>query len=239
MDDIMRSISSRHGESVIRSKWRDYIMKFTRIAAAFEESVYGASALYIGASEADAGAFGVYGHGYVWPDDTSRGRELGASVWRIEGWRNTRSYYSFIQDLAAFWGRLPIRRLDLGHQLDRLRQLKLSHDESGHIFLALHDAVGSYDEICQLLTATPENHAGLFHLSLGLFHPDANVRVRTMELMGKIKDHDAGRHFWGQLGRFAKCAFSRIKMEEDERDDGEYFEARKEAFGKGGSRGAR
>jgi hypothetical protein len=34
--------------NVIRAKWRDYIIKFTRIAAAFEESVYGASALYIG-----------------------------------------------------------------------------------------------------------------------------------------------------------------------------------------------
>jgi len=213
MDDIIRSIASRHGESVIRSKWRDYITKFTRIAAAFEESVYGASALYIGAQEADAGAYGVSGHGYVWPDETSRGRELGANVWRIEGWRNTRSYYSFIQDLAALWGRLPIRKLDLGHQLDRLRQLKLSHDDSGRIFLALKDAIRSYEEVCQLLTATPENHAGLFYLSLGLFHPDGAVRWGTVELLERIKEHEAGRHFWSQLGRFAKCAFVRIKRE--------------------------
>ncbi|KAL8866286.1 MAG: hypothetical protein Q9174_006390, partial [Haloplaca sp. 1 TL-2023] len=46
IDDMLRSISSRHGENVIRSKWRDYVIKFTRIAAAFEESVYGASALF-------------------------------------------------------------------------------------------------------------------------------------------------------------------------------------------------
>ncbi|MCJ1478425.1 hypothetical protein MMC13_007105 [Lambiella insularis] len=221
IEEIVRSVASRHGESVIRSKWRDYIIKFTRIAAAFEEAVYGASALYVGASEADAGAFGVSGHGYVWPDDASRGRELGANIWRIEGWRNTRSYYSFIQDLASMWGRLPIRRLDLGHQLDRLRQLKLSHEESGRIFLAMRDAVGTYDEICQLLTVTPENHAGLFYLSLGLFHPDLSVRKGTVELMERIMEHEAGRHFYAQLGRFAKCAFLRIrKQSEAGRDEG-------------------
>ncbi|MCJ1403325.1 hypothetical protein MMC11_006548 [Xylographa trunciseda] len=236
IDDVLRSIASRHGESVIRSKWRDYIIKFTRIAAAFEEAVYGASALYIGASEADAGAYGVSGHGYVWPDDMSRGRELGANAWRIEGWRTTRSYYSFIQDLAALWGRLPIRKLDLGHQLDRLRQLKLSHEESGKIFLAMRDAIKSYDEVCQLLTATPENHAGLFYLSLGLFHPDVSVRNGTVDLLERIREHEAGRHFYAQLGRFAKCAFLRIRKEGETRGkretDGDTVDTRPRTAGK-------
>ena len=213
MEDVLRSIASRHGEAVVRSKWRDYITKFTRIAAAFEESVYGASALYIGASEADAGAFGVSGHGYVWADEFSRGRELGGNVWRIEGWRNTRSYYSFIQDLAALWGRKPIRSIDLGHQHDRLKLLKLSTEESGKIYIALRDCICSYDEICQLLTVTPENHAGLFYLSLGLFHPEAGVRGATVDLLDRIAEHEAGRRFWAQLGRFAKLAFFRVKKE--------------------------
>ena len=213
MTDILRSISSRHGEPAIRSKWRDYIIKFTRIAAAFEESVYGASALFIGASEADVGAYGISGHGYVWPDELSRGKELGANVWRIEGWRNTRSYYSFIQDLAAVWGRRPIRKLDLGHQLDKLRQVKLGREDSGKIFLALSESIKGYDEICQLLTVTPENHAGLFYISLGLLHPDMETRNGTADLLGRIAEHEAGRHFWTSLGRFAKSAYTRIKRE--------------------------
>jgi stabilization of polarity axis protein len=104
MADIQRSIVLRHGERVIRAKWRDWVMKFTRIAAAFEESVYGASALYVGSDESDpppasSGGLppGVAGHGYVWCDETSKARELAGNVTRIEGWRNTRSYYSFIQ----------------------------------------------------------------------------------------------------------------------------------------------
>ncbi len=97
MGDIMRSINARHGERVIRTKWRDWVVKFTRIAAAFEESVYGASALYSGSDEHEANVAGVGGHGYVWADEASKAKELAGNVTRIEGWRNTRSYYSFIQ----------------------------------------------------------------------------------------------------------------------------------------------
>ena len=34
-----------------------------------------------------------------------------------------------------------------------------------------------------------------------------------MELLERVAEHEAGRHFWGQLGRFAKLAFFRIKRE--------------------------
>lgn len=107
MTDVLKSIAARHGERVVRAKWRDWVVKFTRVAAAFEESVYGASALYIGGDEgADGGAVitpssaanGILsGHGYVWPDEPSKHKELAGNVTRIEGWRNTRSYYSYIQ----------------------------------------------------------------------------------------------------------------------------------------------
>lgn len=97
MGDILRSIAARHGERVIRAKWRDWVTKFTRIAAAFEESVYGASALYVGSDEFESPTSGKSGHGYVWCDDASKAKELAGNVTRIEGWRNTRSYYSFIQ----------------------------------------------------------------------------------------------------------------------------------------------
>lgn len=217
IEDMLRSISSRHGESVVRTKWREYIIRFTRIAAAFEETVYGASALYIGALEADAGAHGVSGHGYVWADDAAKSRELGANVWRIEGWRNTRSYYVFIQDLVFVWERTPIRSLDLAHQHDKLRSQKLNHDDSGAIYLALSASVRSYDEVCQLLTVTPESNAGLFYIGLGLFHPDARVRTGVVDLLERMIGHEAGRHFWARLGRFSKLAFLRAKREGERR----------------------
>jgi len=134
-------------------------------------------------------------------------------VSRIEGWRNTRSYYSFIQDLAHLYTSRPISAVDLHHHHDRLRTQKLSHADSAAIYLAFSSSIKSNAEICQLLTVTPESHAGLFYISLGLFHPKLGVRLATLELLERIMEHEAGRHFWAQLGRFAKSAFFRIKRE--------------------------
>ncbi len=98
MADILTSIAMRHGENVIRSKWRQWVERFTRIAAAFEEAVFGASALiYLGGDGASKLRSGVNGHGYVWADEKARHRELAGNAARIIGWRNTRSYFSFIQ----------------------------------------------------------------------------------------------------------------------------------------------
>ncbi|RAH43606.1 AFI1/MesA family protein [Aspergillus brunneoviolaceus CBS 621.78] len=229
MEEIQRSITNRYGENAIRAKWRAYIMKFTQVAAAFEEMVYGASNLFIiGPNEelSPESPSGVQadpldpttlrGHGYVWPDEGAKQRELLASVSRIEGWRTTRSYYSFIQDIAAmYYPARPILKPDLHHHHSRLRALRLSAADSGAIYIAFAHAVKDYAGICQLLTITPENQAGLFYLSMGLFHPYPPVREATVDLLERIAAHPAGRHFWAQLNRFAKLAFFRIKRDRD------------------------
>ena len=265
MDSVMHSINSRHGEAAIRSKFRAFVAKFTRLAAAFEESVYGASAIYIGVRNSQpgettaspsttspstssnspiAGPNGLpdpqlTGHGYVWPNEEARIRELAANIHRIEGWRNTRSYYAFISDLAIIYTRRPIKDLDLLHLHDRLRSLKLGSDATAPIYLALCSRVRTYDEICQLLAMVAESSdigwgggasggaasggsgkAGLFWIGLGLFHHRIDVREGIVELLERIREHEAGRHFWSGLGRFAKLAFFRIKRERESGEAG-------------------
>ncbi|KAI6373658.1 hypothetical protein MCOR25_003430 [Pyricularia grisea] len=213
MVDILRSIAARAGERVVRAKWRDWVVKFTRIAAAFEESVYGASALYIGGDEPEGAVVPVGGHGYVWADDNAKMRELAGNVTRIEGWRNTRSYYSFIQDIAQHYSIKPLKGLDLHHMHDRLRTQRLTPAQSREIYAAFARHVHSYDEICLLLTVAPESHAGLFYIALGLFHKDRDVRLRTADLLERISEHEAGQHWWKALTRFEKLAFARIRRE--------------------------
>ncbi|KAF2643383.1 spindle pole body interacting protein [Massarina eburnea CBS 473.64] len=137
MESLNQSIANRHGENAIRAKWRSWVLKFTRIAASYEETVYGASSLYFGSHETDTGAYGVQGHGFVWSDEVSKLRELAANAHRVEGWRPTRSYFSFVQDLARQWDKRPVRGIDLHHQHDRLRCLKLTQEQSAAIYLAL------------------------------------------------------------------------------------------------------
>lgn len=84
---------------------------------------------------------------------------------------------------------------------------------SREIYLALSKYTHSYDEICQLLTVAPESHAGLFYVALGLFHKDRDVRLGVVDLLDRISEHEAGRHWWKALSRFEKLAFYRIRRE--------------------------
>jgi hypothetical protein len=96
---------------------------------------------------------------------------------------------------------------------DRLRTQKLTPTASRDIYLAMAKYTHSYDEICQLLSVAPEAHAGLFYIALGLFHKDRDVRFRVVDLLERISEHEAGRHWWKALSRFEKLAFIRIKRE--------------------------
>lgn len=69
-----------------------------------------------------------------------------------------------------------------------------------------------------MLSVAPESHAGLFYVALGLFHKEKDVRIRTVELLERISDHEAGRHWWTALSRFEKLAFIRIKRETEAAD---------------------
>jgi hypothetical protein len=90
---------------------------------------------------------------------------------------------------------------------------KLSPTTSREIYIALSKYTHSYDEICQLLTVAPESHAGLFYVALGLFHKDKDVRLKIVDLLERISEHEAGRHWWKALSRFEKLAYYRIKRE--------------------------
>lgn len=209
MDDVLNCISSKFGEKALRAKWRDWIVRFTRMAAAFEELIYGSSALWIGHEENHV----IRGHGYVWPDEQTKMRDLAANMARIEGWRGSRTYHSYCQDVLQFYMAKPIKVVDLHHQIDRLRYLRLSIDDSAKIYTTIRDYVVEYEEVNQLLCVLPENQGGLFPIAVGLFHPLQKVRFAVVELLERISTHMAGRHFFNSLNKFQKLAFIRLQQE--------------------------
>ena len=249
MVGVLSSIADRRGEGAVRAKFRLWITKFIRLAAAFEEMVYGASALNIHyPSEGSPTATihspivqfdspmldpSIAGHGYVWPSQEAKMRELAANATRIEGWSKTRSYYNFVQDFAVLFSLRPIQDLDLQHLHDKLTKLRLGADASAAIYVAICNRVQTYEQINQLLgvlvnaylsPATPAasrsvGGGGLFHLALGLFHPKLEVREATAELLSKVRDHEAGRHFWDKLGRFEKAAWGRVLVTKAHREE--------------------
>jgi hypothetical protein len=251
VESVVAAISNRQGEAAVRNKFRSWVQRFTSIAAAFDEVVFGASRLKIGATEIDKDIFrfGVTGHGLVWPDEVTRMKEIAANVGRIEGWKQSRSYYTYVKDLVRQWQRGEIvRGIDLGYQIDRLRSLRVGDAGSAEIYLSLCKAVeragiepdepdfdnpieddeyspiddfdqekmfrrakARYDVINHLICVMPESSGGLFYLSLGLFHKDPGVRMSVVGLFERIMNHEAGRHCWSSLSKFAKVGFFRAQ----------------------------
>ncbi|KAK4574326.1 hypothetical protein LTR86_002088 [Recurvomyces mirabilis] len=286
MNSVLKAIEERHGENAIRSKFRRWVLKFTRVAAAFEELVYGASVLQVAPSPKTPGTpfsatkspdspaitsplFSkqtptdqldtaapelppeVLSHGYVWPSAQAKTNELAANATRIEGWRNTRSYYNFIRDMAAFYSRHPVKSIDLQHLHDKLAKLRLGSEQAGNIYLAICAAVWSEEEINQLLAVVVNGSGlltagsglggaggpafsssygsggggggqqgqGLFYLGLGLFHPKQGVREAVAGLLGRVREHEAGRLFWRSVGGFVRGAWERVILGMEGREE--------------------
>ncbi|KAG9547959.1 spindle pole body interacting protein, partial [Aureobasidium melanogenum] len=248
MSSVLASIAERRGEGAVRSKFRLWVFKFIRIAASFEELVYGASAIFAyyppGSPISPATATidfpspmtvldaaledpAVAGHGYVWPSQEAKMRELAANATRIEGWTKTRSYYNFIQDFSVIFSLRPVQDLDLQHLHDKLTKLRLGSDASASVYLAICARVKTYEQINQLLSVFAyassvvmnDRQNGMFYLALGLMHPRLDVRETIAELIDKIRVHEAGRHFWAALGRFEQAAFDRVVLARAERED--------------------
>ncbi|KAK5727574.1 hypothetical protein LTR15_003475 [Elasticomyces elasticus] len=243
MAGVLKAVEERQGEGAVRRKFRRWVLRFTRLAAGFEEVVYGASLLVV-APTGGVGEGGV-GHGYVWASAQGKVNELAANAARIEGWRLTRSYYNFVRDMAASYPRRRVKSVDLQFCCDRLAKLRLGGVESGGTYLALCGAVNTEDEIGELLAVIGNGvwgddfgggvglgkgsgggggggsgsgggmmgqgrMDGLFYLGLGLFHPSLEVREGVAGLLGRVREHEAGRHFWGGVGRFVEGAWERV-----------------------------
>ncbi|KAK5756660.1 hypothetical protein LTS12_013250 [Elasticomyces elasticus] len=107
MAGVLKAVEERQGEGAVRRKFRRWVLRFTRLAAGFEEVVYGASLLVV-APTGGVGEGGA-GHGYVWASAQGKVNELAANAARIEGWRLTRSYYNFVRDMAEAYPRRRVK----------------------------------------------------------------------------------------------------------------------------------
>ncbi|KAK1048643.1 hypothetical protein LTR74_017489 [Friedmanniomyces endolithicus] len=203
----------------------------------------------------------VLTHGYVFPTPQSKTNELAANATRIEGWRSTRSYYNFVQDTAASYPRRPVKSVDLQHLHDRLAKLRLTSEGSGAVYLAVCQVVRGEKEVEELLAVVGGGvwgadggvqggalqaaaggsggggggvggqGQGLFYLGFGLFHPKVEVREAVAGLLGRVREHEAGRHFWVGVGRFVQGAWERVERAREARVRDAEEEAKEAAGG--------
>ena len=54
-------------------------------------------------------------------------------------------------------------------------------------------------------------------MGFGLFHPKVEVREAVAGLLGRVREHEAGRHFWVGVGRFVQGAWERVERAREAR----------------------
>ena len=82
---ILASISEHYGEQMIRLKFAEYVYRFVRLAARYEEEFHGSTKIGFPTTSCSDGQLGSG----LPLDDT---KELTANAGRIEGWRRTPCY---------------------------------------------------------------------------------------------------------------------------------------------------
>lgn len=117
---LSTAVAQHFGETMIRARVAEYVSRFIRIAARYEEGVLGSTSIWFptlvfsetGVSTATLGLGipqgfgGSLGSGIVFSDESTSVREVAWNSGRIEGWRLTRCYELW-QQVRCFVLALP------------------------------------------------------------------------------------------------------------------------------------
>lgn len=100
---IVSAISLHFGEPLVRARFMEYVLRFVRLAARYEEEFMGSTKIGYPSLPFTLGPDGYYqlGSGLLFSDDVSVAKELVLNAQRIEGWRRTvlYEYYTIVSDI--------------------------------------------------------------------------------------------------------------------------------------------
>ncbi|PFH46608.1 hypothetical protein AMATHDRAFT_69501 [Amanita thiersii Skay4041] len=213
IEDIRSAIEDHFGESLVRMRFTEYVMRFVRLASRYEEEVTGTTKIgYPSIVFVEGGPDRPVqlGSGMVFNDDATCVRELIANTHRIQAWRMTNSYQYYVCDFARQQATSAIQGLDVLHQVLRLRNSKnISEAEVIAILRTFADNVKSYEQVVELLAYLLPYGGGLLHLGFGLLHQRDAAREATVQLFNQFRAYPVGVLFLQTLNHFQRYAFVR------------------------------
>ncbi|KAF9787957.1 spindle pole body interacting protein [Thelephora terrestris] len=212
MEDIVSAISYHFGESLVRARFTDYVWRFLRLAARYDEEVSGSTTSgWPTAGYTDRGERPRLGSGLAVFDDLAGVRELQANASRIEGWKQTRMCQYWDIDFKKSLTTDAIQGVDIYHQLSRLRHGKNIPDAEVELMMrTFAENLQTYDQVVELLALVPPHQGGLLPLSLGLLHPQEIIREYTVDILNELRQYSIGVLFLQSLNHFQRYAYVRL-----------------------------
>ncbi|KAI0819413.1 spindle pole body interacting protein [Trametes gibbosa] len=220
IEDVIAAIQSHYSEAHVRAKFTEYVSRFVRVAARYEEDLLGSTSIAwptVMYTERP-GEKPRLGSGAYFADDAACARDLAVNASRIEAWRRTDCYKLFQADWKQSLATNPIRGFDLSHQLARLRFAKnMLNGEAELIFRTMVENLQTYDQVTELLAWLPPHLHGLQPLSFGLFHQHEAVRDLTVDLFNELRTYPIGVQFLQGLNHFQRYAYVRQAHAKEQR----------------------
>ncbi|KAJ7122034.1 stabilization of polarity axis-domain-containing protein [Mycena crocata] len=223
IEDIKSAIEYHYGESLVRVRFTEYVLRFVRLASRYEEDMTGTTKFGYPSCAFDSRLPNPrLGSGIVFNDESAGRKELTANSHRIEAWRKTNSYEYICADFRNAQLKDAIQGFDVAHQLFRLRNAKsMSEGEVTTITRTLAENVKTYDQVVELLAYLMPHGGGLIHLAFCLFHQKEVVRDATVDLFNQLRAFPVGVLFLQALNHFQRYAYVRQAHARERRTAGD------------------
>ncbi|KAJ7502504.1 stabilization of polarity axis-domain-containing protein [Mycena galericulata] len=226
IEDIKSAIEYHYGESLVRVRFTEYVLRFVRLASRYEEDMNGTTKFGYPSSAFDTRMPNPrLGSGIVFNDEAAGRKELAANSHRIEAWRKTNSYEYICADFRNAQLMDAIQGFDVSHQLFRLRNAKsMSEAEVSTIMRTLSENVKTYDQVIELLAYLMPHGGGLLHLAFCLFHQKESVREATVDLFNQLRAFPVGVLFLQALNHFQRYAYVRQAHAREKRSEQQHYQ---------------
>ncbi|KZV91708.1 spindle pole body interacting protein [Exidia glandulosa HHB12029] len=237
MDEIQLMISQHHGEQNVRQRFTEYVQRFVRMAARYEEDQFGRTEIGFRSAPFVPGGMGGHlasgvvgvqlGSGIIPLDPVAFSKELNANASRIEGWRKTRSYEYYATDFAGQLEGSAFRGVDVYHQLWRLSNVRSVSVPETEVMMRTFaaEAARSYDAVVELLSHMPASRGALAPLAFGLFSQSEAVREATIDLFNSLRVYPVGQMFIRLLNHFQRYAYLRLACQREAAMRGELHQS--------------
>ncbi|KAI7871134.1 docking domain of Afi1 for Arf3 in vesicle trafficking-domain-containing protein [Spinellus fusiger] len=134
---VLAAIHAHYGESSIRAKFQEYVLRFVRLAGLYEEEVYHQTKIGGSQGPESSDPTGFLGYGPIFLDENTKQREFTAYANRIQGWRQTISYKYYQKDFTWWASNSSLKKIDVQRQIFKLKQMRSLSD--AHV-LAIYEA---------------------------------------------------------------------------------------------------
>jgi len=145
------------------------------------------------------------------PDDNAKQIEMEANRSRIEQWKKSVSYETYVNDRKTMRDMNAIKDSIVPLYVKRLKVKKcISEKEMLLIYKTFLDNINTEEQATEFLSFLPEAAGGCLPISASLFHTSEEVRTITAKLFHQLDKLQVNKDFMARMNFFLFLGYDHI-----------------------------